>query len=176
MKKDQLLELGIDEETAGKILELHKEELSAVEQERDKFSGELSTEKAERAREKETLEKNLHEIKYAHAADKFLSNYKFTSELAKEAATTKLLAKALNLAEDGTLEGADDFIKELQKNQPTAFVVDEKKPKIIGGSSGGGTKITQEEYDKMSYNERLKFFRENPEDYKVLSGQGKKEE
>ncbi len=172
MKKEELLKLGIDEETADKIIKLHNDEISVVTDERDTLKGELETEKKNRKTEKEQLEGALHETKYTNAIDRFISGFKFSSELAREAAASKLKAANMKLLDDGSLEGADNFIKELQKNQPSAFVNDDPKPKILGSGSGGGfSEMTQEEFNKMGYNDRVKFFRENPEDYKKFSAE-----
>lgn len=62
-----------------------------------------------------------------------LAGYTFTSSFAKDGVTAKVKAAGLKAAEDGkSLLGLDDLMKDIQKQNPDAFKVEDK-----GGAGGG---------------------------------------
>lgn len=146
MKREELKALGLSEEVIEKVVALHgnvTEELKTEKansstltrqlEEANKTISELnnkinSTEgiddlKNQIATQKSNYEKMIEDIKYEHELTNYLANIKFTSDLVKEAVTSKFKEKQFKL-ENGKLLGADDFIAELKKSQPTAFVVE----------------------------------------------------
>ena len=103
--------------------------------------------------------------------------------LRKEAAITKNKAKFLSLgneeelAEDTARAMADgDFekvfanqaihLENIKKAAIAAALANDPKPPAGGG---GGAEITKEQFDAMSYSERLKLFNEQPEIYKKFT-------
>lgn len=87
--------------------------------------------------DKETEFNNkLKEIEYNSNLESFFSNYKFTSELAKKAATEEFKKKEFKL-DNGKFLGGEDFMKELMESNPTAFESeeDEKAPTIVKRTS-----------------------------------------
>jgi len=182
MKKEDITALGISEELADKIIGMADEDTKEL-------TKALETEKADRAtdvknlnktikdneatyeNEKQTLSGELNALKYANAANAVLNGLEFSSKLAREAAFAKLKEKHPDLSEDGTIAGIDDFLKELKSGHPDAFKSAEPDPKIITGSGGASGKMTKEEFDKLGYEGRTKFFRENPEEYQKLTEQ-----
>ena len=175
MKKEFLTELGIDEETAQKIMAQHEEdilELQQVNETLTETNKTLTKEAKDNQKKYEDDTKKLSDelagVKYDTAADKYLSKFEFSSELARDAAKRMFKEKEFVLSEDGDFEGADAFMEELKASQPTAFLKKKADPQIITGA-GGGSGITKEEFDKMGYNDKLKFFRESPEDFKKFS-------
>lgn len=178
MKKEFLTELGIDEETAQKIMAQHEEDILELQQANETLTETnktLTKEAKENQKKYEDDTKKLTDelvgVKYDNAADKYLSQFEFSSGLARDAAKSKFKEKGFALSEDGVFDGADEFMEELKASQPEAFLKKKADPQIITGA-GGGSGITKEEFDKMGYNDKLKFFRENPEDFKKFSEEG----
>ena len=175
-----MTELGIDEETAQKIMAQHEEDILDLQKENNTLTETnktLTKEAKENQKKYEDDTKKLTDelvgVKYDNATDKYLSQFEFSSGLARDAAKSKFTEKGFALSEDGVFDGADAFMEELKASQPEAFLKKKADPQIITGA-GGGSGITKEEFDKMGYNDKLKFFRENPEEYKKFS-EGDKE-
>ena len=86
--------------------------------------------------------------------------------------TFKLKEKGeLALDEDGKIKGWDDKIAALKTQFPTQFetaqtrnIIENKLP----DGDPGEKAITKEEFDKMGYNSRVEFKRNNPEQYSQM--------
>lgn len=78
----------------------------------------------------------------------------------------------VKLGDDGKIKGIDDTIAALKTQYPQHFASETKKKidenKLPFGDAE--SKISQEAFNKMSYQDRLKVFNENPELYNELSG------
>lgn len=83
------------------------------------------------------LKDDLAKKDYEFEADKYLSKYKFTSDLAKKAVISEFNQKGFKL-ENGAFLGADDYMKQLQETNPSAFESDEKPPQFADKTSGSG--------------------------------------
>lgn len=69
---------------------------------------------------------------------------------------------------DGTIKGLDDQLTKLKESDPYLFESDSKPTGVTPGEPHGGqgsTGITQEQFNKMSYLERVQFQEENPDAY-----------
>ncbi len=78
----------------------------------------------------------------------------------------------VKLGDDGKIKGIDDTIAALKTQYPQHFASETKK-KIDENKLPSGddeNKISQEAFNKMGYQDRLKVFNENPELYNELSG------
>lgn len=87
--------------------------------------------------------------------------------------TFKLKEKGeLKLDDNGNIKGIDDMLAGLKTQFPTQFESDTQKKidenKLPNGDND--KKISQEDFNKMGYQERLKVFQESPELYNELSG------
>ena len=180
MKKEFLTELGIDDETAHKIISQHEEDVKQLKENNATLTKTNNTLQKEAEDNKKKYEDNIKKlsdelagVKYDNAADKYLSQFEFSSGLARDAAKRLFKEKGFTLSDEGVFDGADAFINELKTSQPEAFLKKKPDPEIITGS-GGKSGITKEEFDKMGYNDKLKFFRESPEEFKKFS-EGDKE-
>lgn len=77
------------------------------------------------------------------------------------------------LTEDGQIKGLDEKVKGLKIQFPSQFEtssskkIDEKKLEKPDDKNG----ISKEAFQKMGYQERLKLYNENPDQYKELTGQ-----
>lgn len=87
--------------------------------------------------------------------------------------TFKLKEKGeMKLDDQGNIKGIDDMIAGLKTQFPTQFetasqkkIEEHKLP-----NSDDNKKISQEDFNKMGYQDRLKVYNENPELYNELSG------
>jgi chromosome segregation ATPase len=76
--------------------------------------------------------------------------------------------------QEGKFEGLQEQIEALQKDASYLFDLN-TAPANTGGignfGRGGKASITKEDFNKMSYNDRVKLYNENPEMYTELSGE-----
>ena len=84
----------------------------------------------------------------------------------------KYSADELTLDENGKVKGMDDKLAGLKTQFPAQFegsgskkVIENKLP----DEHGGGDSVTKDDFAKMSYQERLKLFNENPDTYAELT-------
>lgn len=91
------------------------------------------------------LQEQMKQQTYDYEAERYLSKYKFSSELAKKAALAEFREKKFQL-QDGSFLGADDFMKQMKEANPTAFVNEEHQNSqsqqqryqaFVRGASGG---------------------------------------
>lgn len=85
----------------------------------------------------EALQRQLADVKYGHAVDKIVDGLKFSSASAKKAYRADLIAKNLQLQDDGSLLGYADWHKKYQDNDASAFASDDPAPSISAGSNTG---------------------------------------
>ena len=84
----------------------------------------------------------------------------------------KYSADELTLDENGKIKGMDDKLAGLKTQFPAQFegsgskkVIENKLP----DEQGGGDSVTKDDFAKMSYQERLNLFNENPDTYAELT-------
>jgi hypothetical protein len=80
------------------------------------------------------LKDDLAKNEYSHKAEQFLSQYKFTSDLAKKAVIAEFNQKGFKIENDKFL-GADDYMKQLKETNPTAFESETPPPKFSTGGN-----------------------------------------
>lgn len=76
---------------------------------------------------------------------------------------------------DGTIKGLDDQLTKLKESDPYLFESESKPSGVTPGEPHGGqgsTGITQEQFNKMSYLERVQFQKENPDAYSEFKNGG----
>ena len=196
MKKEQLLELGLTDEQADKVLALHKEvltgfipkarfdevnetkkELEQQIQERDNQLKELQ----KKAKGNEELEKRIQELQEANKATKEqyeakIKDMTITAAIQSKLTDTKypdlLLTKfdraKLSIAEDGTVLGVDEQLAVLKEQYKDLFKPDVKGKEPV--NIGGGTPSTKNPWSKEHFNltEQGQILRENPEKARQL--------
>lgn len=81
----------------------------------------------------------------------------------------------VKVGDDGKLSGMDEAVKALKTSHPNQFKDGGKKkfegaqlPDNPGGSNTGT--VTQEQFNKMGYSDRMKLYSENRETYNALAG------
>lgn len=169
MDKEKLIKMGISEETAEAILKEFSNEVGKITEERDTAVTKSETLEKQLSEANETiagfgdikpgefqqkvkdweekynkdtgeLKKQLEEREITYQTEKFMSGYKFTSDLAKTAATSAFREKGFKL-EDGKFLGGEEFMEELKKNNPSAFESAEGTPKVVIGGENAGKSI-----------------------------------
>lgn len=198
MKKDEFLKLGMDEELAKKCETASQAELKEyipkarfdeVNNEKKRLEGEITDRDSQldalkkTAGDNETLNRQIEELQAANKAIKLDAAVEkaLTSAKAKNLTAVKALLEDLDKAElssDGTVKGLEEQIKKLQKADDTKFLFEEEeKPKapVIKGAKPGESRdglpnsITKEEFNKMSYKDRLNLYNTDKETYDALS-------
>jgi hypothetical protein len=202
MTKEQLLEMGLSEEQADKVLNLHKEvltgfipkarfdevnetkkELEQQIQERDDQLKELQ----KKAKGNEELEKRIQELQEANKATKeqyeakikdmtvtAAIQSKLTDAKYPDLLLTKFDRSKLSIAEDGTVLGVDEQLAVLKEQYKDLFKADIKgrEPNNTGGAQPG----TKNPWSKEHFNltEQGRILRENPELAAQLQAAAKK--
>lgn len=196
MTKEQLIEMGLTEEQADKILAAHKDvlagfipkarfdevneikkELEQQIQERDNQLKELQ----EKAKGNEELEKRILELQEANKAIKeqyeakikdmtitAAIQSKLTDAKYPDLLLTKFDRSKLSIAEDGTVLGIDEQLAVLKEQYKDLFKPDVKgkEPNNIGSSSSGQKNPWSKEHFNLT--EQGKLIRENPEKARQL--------
>ena len=115
-------------------------------------------------------ESKINQMKFDHALEGALNNAKSKNNKALKA----LLDMNSIKYQEGKLEGLQEQIEALQKDASYLFDLN-TAPSNTGGignfGRGGKASITKEDFNKMSYNDRVKLYNENPEMYTELSGE-----
>jgi TolA-binding protein len=196
MTKEQLIEMGLTEEQADKVLAAHKEvlagfipkarfdevnetkkELEQQIQERDNQLKDLQG----KVKGNEELEKTIKELQEANKATKeqyedkikdmtitAAIQSKLTDAKYPDLLLTKFDRSKLSIAEDGTVLGIDEQLTTLKEQYKDLFKPDLKgrEPNNIGGTPPG----TKNPWSKEHFNltEQGRILRENPEFAKQL--------
>lgn len=161
MTKEQLQALGLDEDQIKEVFKLNgiavnnaKGDLETKVKEVETLETQLATAnkeikgfkdlnieeikiKADKYKENfEQLEKDskaeIEKIKYEHSLNDYLGQFNFANDRIKNSILQDVKEKEFKF-EDGKFIGADDYIKELQKNEPDSFAKEEPKKKTFTG-------------------------------------------
>lgn len=192
MKKEELIKLGLDEETAKKVEAASTEELKGY-VEKTKYS-ELETIKNQLEESNKTINKQLEDLKKNTGDAEALKaevqkmqdenknkETEYTNNIKKlkvdnaveleligaKAKNTKAVKALLNLenleiGEDGKVKGLEDQIKNLTKDEGTAFLFEaESKTKTPKGTDPTG-KSTKKDIKDMTYSEMEAYLAANP--------------
>ena len=174
----------------GKDIEAAKGDFAGLTAERDNLKKDIAARDEQietlkvAAGSNEELKKQIESLQAENKATKLNGAVEkaLTSAKALNITAVKALLKDLDkaeLSEDGTVKGLDEQIKALQADESTKFLFaapeTSKKTQIRGmtPTDGGDDKpkgITQKDFAKMSYRERLKLFNDDRETYNMLSG------
>lgn len=114
----------------------------------------------------------IRQLKIDSAIESALTGAKAKNKIAVKALLTDL--DKAEIAEDGTIKGLAEQIAALQKSDEYLFEAKEAKFKVKGaklGESGDPDpkELTKEQFNKMSYKEKVNLFNENKELYDSLS-------
>lgn len=202
MTKEELKALGVTDEAADKIVEdygknyVSKAQFNATNEEKKAAKTELAQIKMEldglkeKAKGNEDLSKQIEELKkQSEAREKEYSQKVKNMEidgivdralLTAKAKSVKAVRALLDLngaeVEDGKIKGLDKQIEKLVTE--AGYLFGDDKPNVKGATPGshGGNKpnggVTQEQFNKMSYGERVKLYNEDKELYDQLTNGG----
>jgi len=200
MNREQLKEMGLTDEQIDKVMSAHgkvvnttKEQLNTVTTERDDLKGQLADRDKQldslkdKAKGNDDLSAEIERLKQENA-DKTaelqgkLEKQAFEFSLDKALAAAKVrnpkAVKALLDTEKIQLDGEkllhlDDQLAALKESDAYLFDTEEKPaggPSFSTGAHGKGDPITNEEFSKMGYSERVKLKQDNPKLYDQLNG------
>lgn len=115
------------------------------------------------------LNKKLDDQKKSFAAERYLDVQKIKSPLARKSILRDFLSQDMKFREDGTFEGAEEYMKKIREQYPDDFEPDEKpedkpeKKTWVRGTHGSykpGITSSEESYRKQKYGNN-KYYREN---------------
>ncbi len=157
MKTEELNALGLNEEQVQKVFAMHGAEMNDLKQqvtiltaERDAARtqlGEANTKlegydpewknKAQQAQQQ--ADRKVQEMKSRYAEANAAAGLKFTSTGARKAFLDDLAKKNLQVQEDGTLLGFDDYVQTYKKNDPGTFAAEAGYPNVKDGGDPNKT-------------------------------------
>lgn len=119
----------------------------------------------------QNMEKELQQTKIDAALKVALLEAKVTDV---DYLTFKIKEKGeVKLGDDGKIKGIDDTIASLKTQFPQHFSSEIKKKidenRLPDGDQDKNHGVTKEQFEKMGYRDRLKFFNENPDAYKEFT-------
>lgn len=119
----------------------------------------------ENADKKAEYERNLEQVQFNHALDNALTKAKARDTKAVKALLTMEDLKLKN----GEIIGLNEQLETLKGEKDYLFHSEKKTPKFADKTPGiKPSGITQEQFGKMGYTERLKLKQTSPETYKAL--------
>lgn len=166
MKKEEILKLipQLAEEDAEKILKLYDESVAALKEELETVkSSSIDDLALDEAYEKGVKDA---EEKFAQAEYEKLLSAELENSGAKSATALKALLDLEKIGLlDGKLTGFSEQIENLKNEYGFLFEEDENKPKFTAEGQAADAEI---DFSKLSYKDRLKLYKENPELYKTF--------
>lgn len=193
MNKTKLLELGLSEEQADKVLEglngafVPKGRFNEINEALKAAKAQLAERDQELGTLKEASEKReaehaqaLTDLKKAHAVELSLTNAKAKNHVAAKALLADFLAQA-ELDDSGQVKGLAEEIERLVKGEDTSFLFEGATiPKLKGvkaaerGEAPAANSMTLAQLRKLSPTERYQFSKAHPEEYRALYEGGNK--
>nr|DAT31244.1 MAG TPA: minor structural protein [Caudoviricetes sp.] len=202
MTKEELKALGVTDEAADKIVEdygknyVSKAQFNATNEEKKAAKTELAQIKTEldglkeKAKGNEDLSKQIEDLKkQSEAREKEYAQKVKNMEidgivdralLTAKAKSVKAVRALLDLngaeVEDGKIKGLDKQIEKLVTE--AGYLFGDGKPNVKGatpGDPGGNTPksgVTKEQFNKMSYSERVQLYNDDKEAYDRLTTEG----
>lgn len=188
MNKTKLLELGLSEEQADKVLEglngayVPKGRFNEINEALKAAKAQLAERDQELGTLKETSQKReaehaqaLEGLKKAHAVELSLTNAKAKNHVAAKALLADFLAQA-ELDDSGQVKGLAEEIERLVKGEDTSFLFEGAMtiPKLKGvkaaerGEAPTANSMTLAQLRKLSPTERYQFSKAHPEEYRAL--------
>ena len=161
MNKEELMELGVEEELAKKIIIMHGKSIESfkttnaeLQAKIDELTAENETAltklkefeeldvdgiaakaekyKAEAEEARQQAESKIIELRYDHSLEKALVKHKAKNVTAVKALLNQ---EELKLAEDGTIEGLEEQLKSIKSENDFLFDSEKADPKIVVGSN-----------------------------------------
>lgn len=160
MKREELKVLGLDDEQVQKVMDAYQKDIEKFKEDKAQIKNlekqlELSkstiqelTEKSKNSISQEDLKIKLDEskkeyedkitqINLDYATKNYLSKFNFSNELVKEAIENKFKAQNFKL-ENNVFVGADEYIENIKKENPNAFINQERSVETNGLNNQNG--------------------------------------
>ena len=201
MTKEELKALGLNEEQIEKVAEDYgknyvtkiqfnqkneelkqaKESLTTMQSDMDalkktnadnaELAKQIDEMKAAQVKRDEEYTAQIHKMEVDGIVERTLMTFK-----AKNGKAVRALLDLEDVKlKDGTIKGLDDQLTKLKESDPYLFESESKPSGVTPGEPHGGQKstgITQAEFNKMSYLERVQFQKENPDAYSEFKNGG----
>lgn len=201
MTKEELKTLGLNDEQIEKVVEDYgknyvtklqfnkkndalkqaEESLEAMQSDMDalkktnadnaELTKQIDEMKAAQVKRDEEYTAQIHKIEVDGIVERTLMTFK-----AKNGKAVRALLDLEDVKlKDGTIKGLDDQLTKLKESDPYLFESESKPSGVTPGEPHGGQKstgITQAEFNKMSYLERVQFQKENPDAYSEFKNGG----
>lgn len=136
--KTRFNEVNTELQTAKKTIGERDQQLEALKKstgDTEALQTQITQLQADNAQQKKAHEAEIKALKIGNAVDMALTNAKAKNNTAVKALLAAFLEKA-ELADDGTVKGLDDEIGKLTKGEDTAFLFDTSgKPKFKGAKA-----------------------------------------
>ena len=201
MTKEELKALGLNDEQIEKVVEDYgknyvpknqfnkkNDALKQAEESLEAMQSDIETLKKANA-DNDELSKQIDELNAAQLKreaeytaqiqkmelDGIVERTLLSSKVKNAKAVRALLDLEDAKVKDGTIKGLDDQLTKLKESDPYLFESDSKPTGVTPGEPHGGqgsTGITQAEFNKMSYLERVQFQKENPDAYSEFKNGG----
>lgn len=198
MNREELKALGLTDEQIDKVMASHgkvindtKEKLNTVRTERDDLKEQLTSRDqqleslSKQVKDNEELTAEINRLKEdnknaTQELQQKLERQAFDFSLEKALTDAKVrnpkAVKALldleSIKLDGEkLLGLDDQLTSIKESDSYLFEVEQNndpKPNFTTGQHSKGAGITTEDFNKMTYQERLKLKQENPDQYNTM--------
>lgn len=200
MNREFLKELGLEDEAVEKVMAEHgktvnqtKNDLEAVEEERDNLSTQIKErdtqleELGSKAKDSEDLTAEIERLKtvneetaaeYQERIDKQQKSFAIENALREvQARDPKLAKKALDLdvihVKEGKLTGLEEQLTALKESHDYLFIAEDEeggKPDFTRpGGKNQANKMTSEEFNKLSYTERNNIYQKDKSLYDKLT-------
>lgn len=197
MNKEQLIEQGLSEEQADKVLEMHSETLKGfIPKTRFDEVNETKKDLEKQIEERDTQLKNLNnKVKGNEELEETIKELQEINKTTKEEYETRIKnmniqsairskltdakypdlietkfdLEKVTVADDGTVSGIDEQLSTIKEQYKDLFVptVKGKEPSNPGTIGKGA--ITKEQFKEMGYLDRLKLKQDNTELYNKLN-------
>jgi chromosome segregation ATPase len=195
LTRKMLKAMGIEEEKIDQIIEAHSETVDSLKADRDNYKKDADQLKSVREELDELKAKGDDGWKEKHDKlkgdfDTYKKDVEAKETHSKKVEAYKAILKDANLSEkgiekaikyaewdkieleaDGKLKGASDHIKSVKEEwaeyvtTTTTTGAKTSNPPANNGNSG----VTKEDFQKMSYKDRLQIYNENPDLYNELT-------
>ncbi len=108
------------------------------------------------------------EMELNNKLEKYVDGLNLKNDIYKNAVISQIKEKELKFDGD-TLLGGEELVKGFKEKYAEAFVDTKPKPTFADTTPGSSqNEITKKDFNKMSYQNKLKLYNENPDLYKQL--------
>lgn len=144
MKREFLKQMGLDKLAIDRILSVYGGDVERYKREITRYAGligELEKRISQWEDEANRLTRELYEREYDCCVERFLAEYRFSSGLAREAASQALRLKRFPFANGRLAPEAEEYIFRLHQQDAAAFAEPPHKPRAVRSKTDDGRKL-----------------------------------